>query len=103
MDGKEESYLKKFSDFATDTGIMVGEKIKIEEILGKEIMVNGYKISDSKYEGKQLLTLQIKLDDIDRVVFTSSGILIDQCNRYEDEIPFITIVEKVNNKFYSFT
>ena len=95
--------MKKFSDFATDTRIMVGEKIKITEILGKEIMINGYKISDSKYEGKQLLTLQIKLDDIDRVIFTGSNVLIDQCNQYEDEIPFITSVEKVNNKFYSFT
>ena len=95
--------MKRFSDFATDTGIMVGDKIRIEDILGKEIIINDYKVGKSKYEGKQLLTLQIKLDSADRVIFTGSNILIEQCNRYEDEIPFITTIEKINNKFYSFT
>ena len=41
--------LKRFSDFAADEiNTLTGDKIKIEEILGKEIVVIGYKITDSK-------------------------------------------------------
>lgn len=41
--------MKRFSDFAADEiNTLTGDKIKIEEILGKEIVVIGYKITDSK-------------------------------------------------------
>ena len=103
MDSREALYLKKFSDFAKDDEIMSGDKIKIGDVAGREIEIVGYKIGDSKFEGKKLLTLQIKLNGEDRVVFTSSGVLIDQTQKYKNEMPFITTIEKVNNKFYSFT
>ena len=41
--------MKKFSDFAAENNAMTGDKIKIEEVLGKNIEVTGYKISDSIY------------------------------------------------------
>lgn len=82
---------------------MVGDKIKIGKIVGKEVEVVDYKVSDSKFEGKKLLTLQIKLDGESRIVFTSSSILIDQSQKYEEEMPFLTTIEKINDRFYSFT
>lgn len=99
----EELLLERFSDFAKENGIMSGDKIKIDEILNKEIIIKSYKVGSSKYEGKQLLTLQIELEGIDRVIFTSGTVLVDQCNTFKDKMPFISKIQKINHKFYSFT
>ena len=95
--------MKKFSDFATEDSIMSGDKIKIGDITGKEVEVIDYRIGNSKFEGKKLLTLQIKLDGENRVIFTSSNVLIDQSQKYEEEMPFLATIKKINNRFYSFT
>lgn len=98
--------MKRFSDFAADEiNALTGDKIKIEEILGKEIVVIGYKIADSKYQRKdndKVLTLQFKLDGENRILFTGSNVLMEQIKKYKNEIPFLTKIEKVN-KFYTFT
>lgn len=94
--------MKKFSDFAKSEVAMNGDKIKIGEVLGREVIVNSYKIGKSIYEDKQCLTLQIELDGCSRIIFTGSTVLIDQSKRFESEMPFIAKIEKVNNKFYSF-
>ena len=98
--------MKKFSDFATDDGVLTGDKLKLDDVLGKEIIVKGYKISDSKYgksgEDKKVLTLQFGLEGIDYIIFTGSKVLMDQIEKYKDEIPFMTKIEKINT-FYSFS
>jgi len=97
--------LKKFSDFATEQNTITGDKIKIEEVLGKEIEVIGFKISDSKYakeSNNKVLTLQFTLDEVNRILFTGSNVLLEQCEKYESEMPFCTKIERVN-KFYTFT
>lgn len=95
--------MKRFSDFAKSSNIMVGDKIKIDDITGKEIQILGYRVTESKQKiGTECLTLQIKINDEKRVVFTSSTILLDQIKTYEDEIPFAATIEKVNN-YYTFS
>lgn len=97
--------MKQFSDFAEEVNTLVGDKIKIEEVLGKSIMVIGYKIGDSKYaktEDDKVLTLQFKLDNENRILFSGSKVLLEQCEKYKSEMPFMTKIEK-NNKFYTFS
>lgn len=94
--------MKRFSDFATEDMAITGDKIKLDSILGKEIVVKGYKISDSKYNKGNLLTLQFELEKKEYIVFTGSSVLIEQIEKYKDEIPSIAKIEKIN-KFYSFT
>lgn len=97
--------MKKFSDFATESTAITGDKIKIEEILEKEIEVVGYKITESKYQknnGDKVLTLQFKLDGMDKILFTGSSVLMEQVEKYKDELPFIATIIKIN-KFYTFT
>lgn len=97
--------LKKFSDFATNTTIMTGDKIKIEEVIGKDIEVIGYKISNSKYQKEgngKVLTLQFNINGVSRILFTGSNVLLEQVEKYKNEIPFLTKIDKVN-KFYTFT
>lgn len=46
-------------------------------------------------------SLQIKYNGEDRIVFTGSGILIEQVETYKDELPFETQIIK-NDRFYTF-
>ena len=98
--------MKKFSDFASDeVNALIGDKIKIDEVLGKEIKVVGYKISESKYKrdgNDKVLTLQFELEDESRILFTGSNVLMEQAIKYENEMPFLATIMKVN-KFYTFT
>lgn len=97
--------MKQFSEFAEEVNALIGDKIKIEDVLGKEIEVKSYKISDSKFAkvgNDKVLTLQFKLDNENRILFTGSKVLLDQCEKYESEMPFCATIEKVD-KFYSFT
>ena len=84
---------------------VIGDKIKIEDVLSKKIEVISYKINDSKYKKKdndKVLTLQFKLNGEDRILFTGSNVLMEQIETYKDELPFLAKIEKVN-KFYTFT
>lgn len=71
--------MKRFSDFATSRINLTGEKIKIEEVIDKEIEIIAFALNDSKYEeGTKVLKLQFKLNEEVRVLFTGSSVLIDQ-------------------------
>ena len=94
--------MKRFSDFAKPNGVMTGDKIKIDNILGQEIKVLSYKIGESKHKiNSKVLTLQFVLNGEERILFTGSGVLIDQCESYKSEMPFLATIEKVD-KFYTF-
>ena len=97
--------MHKFSDFA-DEEQLAGQKIKIADVIDKEIVVKNYRITGSKYSDKttkkQCLTLQIEIEGKAYVLFTGSTVLIGQCEKYKDEMPFITTIQKID-RFYSFT
>jgi len=95
--------VKRFSDFASGAETMTGDKIKIDEVIDKEIEILGFKIKDSKIKaGTKVLTLKFKLDNKERVLFTGSSVLLDQAEKYKEEMPFITTIKKVD-KFYTFS
>ena len=97
--------MHRFSDFA-DEEQLAGQKIKIADVIDKEIVVKNYRITGSKYSDKttkkQCLTLQIEIDDKAYVLFTGSTVLIGQIDKYKDELPFLATIQKID-KFYSFT
>lgn len=78
--------------------------MKIDSILGKEIVVTGYRIAGSKYSGNtgKCLTLQIEWNNTVYVVFTGSAVLMEQVEKYKDEMPFLATIQKID-RFYSFT
>jgi len=97
--------MKKFEDFATTEGYIDGDKIKIEEVINREIAVIGYAINDSKYNKNnsgKCLTLQFILEENTKIIFTGSDVLISQMEKYNKEIPFLTTIKKIN-KFYTLT
>ena len=96
--------MKHFADFCDDS-ILDGDKIKIDDILNHEIAIINYSIKDSRYSDNQngkYLTLQIEEDNEKNVIFTGSRVLIDQIEKYKDEIPFLATIRKIN-KYYSLT
>ncbi|MEA3338623.1 MAG: hypothetical protein U9R15_01525 [Chloroflexota bacterium] len=92
----------RFSDFAEEENPLEGEKKKLDEIVNMEILVTGFKIGKSKYKDRDYLTLQFENGDGKCIVFTGSGVLIKQTQKYEDMMPFYTTIKKVNS-YYTLT
>ncbi len=93
----------RFSEFADPGSVLDGDKIKIDDLINKEIVVIGHKISISKYEKNKsgkCLTLQVEVGGVHRVVFTGSDVLIEQMQKYGDRVPFIAVIRKVD-RFYT--
>lgn len=90
--------MKKFSQFnikISQKGF-IGDKIKIQRILNREIIVHHYVIDDSKVFKGKCLKMQISLNDNMHVLFTGSNGLIEGITQVPDNaFPFeTTIIEK---------
>lgn len=95
--------MTRFSDFADEPTSLEGDKIKIDDILGQEVEILQYRISDSKYpkcNSSQCLTIQFRIKDKIMIFFTGSNILIKQMKKYGDKCPFFATVVKIN-RYYS--
>lgn len=84
--------------------LFTGKKIEIDDVLNIEIIVEGFKIEDSKKKhGTKYLTLQIEVEEIKRIVFTGSKNLMDLISQVpKDKFPFKTTIRK-NDKRLEFT
>lgn len=93
---------KKFTDFAHEEVPLAGAKMKINNILNREIFVTGCRIKTSKFRENgtsKCLTLQFELDDQKYVLFTGSSILIEQIEKYHHEIPFVATIKKIDRYY----
>ncbi len=96
---------KRFSEFSKESTPLDGEKKRIDDILNQEIMVTEYKIQNSRFSknnNPKCLMMQFELAGAKYVIFTGSNVLIDQIERYEEEIPFYTTIKKID-RYYTFT
>ena len=81
----------------------MGDKVSISEVLNQLIEVKKYRISKSKKkEGAEYVTIQIKYQGKERVIFTGSDVIKSQLEKYKDHLPFESTIKKINN-YYSFT
>lgn len=79
-----------------------GDKIKIDRILNKPIVVVEYKIDNSKYEkgNGKCLCIQILVDNSKRILFTGSVNLMEMIDKVPKEnFPFMTTIVKENERF----
>lgn len=101
--------MKKFSDFKKEGGNLTGSKYHIDAILGKEIHLKGFDVTDSKYEkDKKCLTIQYDIEEqlrgpngelltnedgtpkmgwVEHITFTGSEALIRQLDGVEFDEP----------------
>lgn len=96
--------MKKFSDFAKEQIMLEGSKVRIDEVVNREIYVTGCLIKSSRYkknESGKYLTLQFNYtgDEELHVLFTGSDVIINQLERYADEIPFVATIKKINRYY----
>lgn len=97
--------MHSFKDFGIKPEIKCfeGDKIRMEKILNKQIIVVDYKCEDSKFKEKgtgKLLTLQIIVDNNKRIVFTGSATLMEMINKVpKEKLPFITTIVRENERF----
>jgi hypothetical protein len=98
-----EKRKKRFADFAVEPAPLDGEKAKIDDILNQEIEIVGYRIGATKYsknKSGQYLTLQVvQATGEVCIVFTGSDVLINQIVKYADQIPFFTVIKKINRYY----
>lgn len=97
---------RRYNEFAKDHTPLDGEKMKINDILNREILVIGYRVKKSKYgngngDGR-CLTIQYELDGRRYVTFTGSAVLAEQCSVYASEMPFVAVMRKID-RYYTFT
>lgn len=80
--------MKKFKDFniKSKNDNFSGEKIKINKILDKEIIIENYKINASKIRiGTEYLSIKIKFLEEDRVLFSGSKNLIEMIKQVNEK------------------
>lgn len=100
--------MNKFSDFAQEELQFSGDKVAIDKLVNIPILVKDYRLNESKYKktnAEKCMTIQFEYKDkvgVNHVVFTGSMVLINQCEKYQDKMPFETTIIKVN-KYYSFS
>lgn len=100
--------MNKFNQFGITVAAksFIGDKIKISKILGREIVVHDHKIVESKVQAfrergaDKCLHLQISINDVKHILFTSSGPLIEAIQLIpETGFPFSTIIIEENDSF----
>lgn len=97
------SELKRFSEFSEEPKLLDGEKLKLDNILGKEVTIINYRVGKSKFHSDQsYLTIQISVEDITYIVFTGSLVLENQLIKYNSQLPFIATIKKIKN-YYTLT
>jgi hypothetical protein len=100
--------MKDFSELKIkiESKRFVGDKIKINKVVGKKIIVHAFKIKPSKFEDAgNCLTLQIEIENEKRVIFTRGSALIDVLIQADpiNDLPFkTTIVRDDDNGPYEF-
>ena len=93
--------MKKFSDFSSEGDVFDGEKVKLATLLDKEICILQYKIRRSKYQDKHENYAIVQFTETDengehKIFFTGSGVVMEQLEKYEDELPFQTTLKKID-------
>jgi len=93
-----------FKDFADEDerGGLEGEKVNIENVLDKEILITNFQFRQSHYHEGAYMILQFRNDGELKVVFTATEVVKKQLERHKDQLPFYgTIVKK--NRYYTLT
>ncbi|MDR0422995.1 MAG: hypothetical protein LBH46_00200 [Rickettsiales bacterium] len=97
---------KRFSDFAKPYHRFEGDKVKIDNLLDKEIEILNFEITNSKFaddKNSKCLTIQFRDSDNQiKICFSGSSILMDQLEKHQEQIPFFTIIIK-KGRCYSFS
>lgn len=96
--------MKKFSDFAKDDELPFdGEKVRVDNILNKEIIIERFRVRNSKYQNKGGKCATVQFTETEggehKIFFTGSNVVIDMLEKYESELPFATTLKKIDRYY----
>lgn len=85
--------MKRFCEFSKERTALDGTKMKIDEVLGREIIVWDFMEFDSP---ATCLQVQFSFEEAGEkfIFFTNSEVLTRQANQYREELPFCATVKK---------
>ena len=97
----------KFKDLniieGEDTGF-VGDKMKIERIFNRPILIHKFEIRPSKFDDGKRLDMQIEINGTMYLTWTGSFALMDTIKKVPDDaFPIETTIIKKENGSYAFT
>ncbi|MCQ2608559.1 MAG: hypothetical protein MJ197_07735 [Bacteroidales bacterium] len=87
--------IKRFSDIAKDDIMLVGEKMKMENVIDKEIEIIAFAVINSKYT-KLCTKIQFVYENKTYFVFTGSSIITGQLEKHKDDLPFLATIAKMD-------
>lgn len=95
--------MKQFKDFGIKPKLQsfIGDKIKMNKVLNREIIVHDYRVEDSKYGNgsDKCLYLQIEFNETKYVMFTGSKSLMEMIEQVpKSNFPFKTVIVKENDR-----
>lgn len=95
--------MNRFSDFSGEK-FLTGQKAKIEDFFGSEIIVHGAHFCDSKHNGKPAAKIQFEKNGTTYVAWTQSVPMPRQLQdaARKNMLPFLTTPMKENDH-YTFT
>lgn len=99
--------MKRFSDFS-DENILVGQKVPINQLVDKEIIIHAFRVMKTKFSSS-CAQIQFRLPDSDelKVTFSASSVLTRQLINYREHLPFLTILKRIESKkghaFFTFS
>lgn len=94
--------VKKFCEICTDSDHLEGEKIKIKDMIGRELLFTKYNLRKSKVNEGTCLTIQFQENDELHIAFTGSLVLCEQFTKYGESLPFLATIKEMG-KCYSLT
>ena len=75
----------------------------IDTVLNTEILILGFKTGQkSQFKEGSYTTVQFELDGERHIFFTGSQVITDQLQRYQANLPFRAIIQKIN-RYYTLT
>jgi hypothetical protein len=102
-DGKLENpaRFKDISEIEKQYPKLVGEKVRIQDVIGKKILVTAYVVLDGKFTASNCVQFQYILVDENRLCITFSGskVIFDQLDRNGANLPFLASIKKKDNKY----
>jgi ribosomal protein L31 len=70
-------------------------------VLNKEILITAFRAGQKSQfkEDGLYTTIQFEIDDEKHVIFTGSQVLTEQLERYQEHLPFLATIKKINRYF----
>lgn len=92
--------------FDSDEEMLEGDKITIDEVLNREIILRATRVRDSEFYDGEYIIMQIEMDGNLHIVNSSGKVLIDQAEKLEDKLPIRCKITKrrgsTGRSYYTF-